>query len=78
MTEEDRLTLQRIVPIIRREGRTPYVRLADIPEPWRGQFDHALTGSACPGYSDEGDCANAWDWTGWLAGSFPRGAGLAR
>jgi hypothetical protein len=72
MTEEDRLTLQRLVPVIRREGRTPYVRLADIPEPWRGQFDRLLSGSACPAYSDEGDCAHAWDWTAYLAGSSAR------
>ncbi len=72
ISEEERESLRLSAPVIKRDDRPPYVRLADIPEPWRGQFDEALTGSACPVHSDEGDCAHAWDWEGWLTGRFLR------
>lgn len=60
------------VPVIDREGRPPYVRLSDIPSPWRDTFRAALHGSACPAISGEDECAYAWDWRDWLDGRFPR------
>jgi hypothetical protein len=64
----------RDVPVIEREGKASYVRLADIPQPWRDTFRAALRGSACPLIDGEGDCAWAWDWKDWIKGTFPRGS----
>ncbi|WP_434717221.1 hypothetical protein P5X00_39875 (plasmid) [Paraburkholderia sp. A2RO-4L] len=59
------------VPVIERDGRPPYVRLADIPTPWQEAFRDALRGSACPAIKGEAECAYAWDWRDWLDGRFP-------
>lgn len=50
------------------DGR--YIRLADIPAPWRQQFTTALKGSACPLIPGEPACAFAHDWTNWVAGTW--------
>lgn len=69
---EARMQLQ-AVPVKVREGFSSYVRLADIPQPWRDRFRTALRGSGCPAIDGEGDCAYERDWSDWLQGAFPRG-----
>ena len=47
---------------IQRAGKTPYVRMSDIPEPARSNFDRHMIGSASPVIEGESDCVYAWDW----------------
>lgn len=58
------------VPIHWHNGRPHFVRLAEIPEPWRSQFRHALIGSAQPALSGEGELAYASDWQQWIIGEW--------
>lgn len=67
----ERLAALRTVPVIERNGRPFYVRLADIPAPWREAFRVTLRGSGCPAIDGEAECAYAWDWEDWLQGRFP-------
>lgn len=70
---EERAALRQAVPIqLRADGRPYYVRLADIPQPWRDELRAALPGSGCPAIAGEGECAYASDWVDWLRGRFPR------
>jgi hypothetical protein len=42
-----------------------FIRIADIPEPWREQFLKSMTGSRAPvvmSESDPHDLAYPWDW----------------
>jgi predicted nucleotidyltransferase len=56
------------VPVHCYNGRRFFVRIAEIPEPWRSQFQHDLRGSAAPALPDEGVLAYAWDWDAWATG----------
>lgn len=55
--------LEEMVPVI--ENR--YVRLIDIPNPWRSEFVADSKGSTCPIVRGQGDCSYAWDWSRWLS-----------
>ena len=60
---------------VRRMGTSTayaYVALADIPAPWRHQFEQALRGSAAPAVPDVGPCAWLTDWQQWVMGSWHR------
>jgi hypothetical protein len=55
---------------IRRAGKTPYIRMADIPEPARSIFRSRIRGSTVPVVAGEsGGIAYAWDWEGFLDGT---------
>ena len=54
------------VSIHRPESRSAYVVLAEIPHPWRDQFQEALRGSACPHVEGLGNCAYDHDWQAWV------------
>ena len=54
------------VPIRDFRGRPFYVRLSDIPEPWKAQFSRSLFGAGCPYFEGEGDCAYSHDWERWV------------
>lgn len=43
-----------------------YIRLADIPNPYRSQFAADSYGSTNPLIENEGPCAYSWDWLKWL------------
>lgn len=58
------------VPVCDFRGRPYYIRLKDIPEPWRQQFERAIFGSACPVIEGEGACAYAHDWKSWVSGNW--------
>lgn len=60
------------VPVRRTAADGPFIALADIPAPWRDQFEQALRGSAAPAMPDVGPCAWAWDWQQWVMGSWHR------
>jgi len=57
------------VPIRSVQGRSRYVDLADIPQPWRDAFWAALYGSGCPVIEGVERAAYAWDWEGWVCGA---------
>lgn len=57
--------LQKTVPIIQ-HAYTPYIRLIDIPNPWRSEFFSDSLGAACPIITGEGPCYYVWDWNKWL------------
>ncbi len=57
--------LEKKVPIFANH-HTPYVRLIDIPNPWRSEFYADSLGTACPIIPGEGPCNYAWDWNTWL------------
>lgn len=59
------------VPVHMHAGRRYFVRLGDIPDPWRSEFIEALHGSACPVLDGEGKLAFAWDWEAWAKGRWP-------
>lgn len=65
-----RRDLLRAVPVHETLGSLPYIMVADIPEPFRGQFAEALRGSASPLVSGAGPCAYAHDWQQWVAGTW--------
>ena len=58
------------VGIHRPVGHSAYVVLAEIPQPWRDQFQEALRGSACPVVEGAGPCAHAHDWQSWERGEW--------
>jgi hypothetical protein len=69
------------VPVHTRAGQSAFVRIMDIPNPWRNQFIAALHGSACPVVDGAGPVAFAHDWqawteTRWPGRSAPAGLGL--
>jgi len=53
------------VPILEQLGTT-YVRLIDIPNPYRSQFSFDSYGSTMPLFDNEGFCHYSWDWEKWL------------
>lgn len=63
MTRDDLIAS---VPIHQHNGRPYFVRLTEIPEPWRSQFWKVLTNSQIPSFEGEGKLAYAWDWTCWV------------
>jgi len=62
--------LAKVVPAHDYKGRRFFVRLAEVPEPWRSQFWHDIRGSAVPSFPGEGNLAYAWDWDQWVAGTW--------
>lgn len=60
------------VPVRHTATGSTYVKLADIPTPWREPFEQALLGSAAPAMPDVGPRAWAWDWQQWVMGSWHR------
>jgi hypothetical protein len=82
MTNDKQMTraeLEALVPVLEHvSGPEPgrgfwYVRLADIPEPYRQQFDRSLIGCTIPcvpGEPAQG-CVFAHDWRAWLGGFDP-------
>lgn len=62
-----RAELIAVVPIHDYKGRPFFVRLSEVPEPWRTQFWNALAGSAAPAFEGEGRLAYAWDWKDWVS-----------
>lgn len=57
------------VPVHECNGRPFFIRVADIPDPWRVQFLKVLVGSQCPAFEGEGDLAYVWDWEHWVNGN---------
>jgi inhibitor of KinA sporulation pathway (predicted exonuclease) len=55
------------VPIHSRGG-AEFIRVQEIPSPYRAQFEHALRGSCCPAF--EPDIAYARDWQAWVFGTW--------
>jgi len=56
------------VPVHEYNGRPFFIRVVDIPDPWRAPFLKTLVGSQCPAFEGEGDLAYAWDWERWVNG----------
>jgi hypothetical protein len=50
------------VPIHDVDGFPYYVRLAEIPEPWRARFRGFLCGHQMPVISGDAECAYVSDW----------------
>jgi hypothetical protein len=55
------------VPVYRPPGHLPYVRLIDVPNPYRSEFAADSTGSTRPRVEGEADCYYAHDWSLWLS-----------
>lgn len=60
------------VPVRRTAEGSAYVALADIPAPWRHQFEQALHGSSAPAVPGVGPCAWLTDWQQWVMGNWHR------
>ena len=68
MTEEERLYLQRAVPINYDQGHPYSVRLNAVPLPWRSVLQEHIRRELIPIFNDGiEDCIYAWDWADWLA-----------
>lgn len=57
------------VPVREFRGRPFFVRIQDVPEPWRQPFERALIGSASPVIDGEPACAHVTDWKSWVYGT---------
>jgi hypothetical protein len=60
------------VPIHQSGNNTPFVRIREIPEPARTLFRKNMRFSTRPVIEDDAepmDCAYAWDWDAFLAGT---------
>lgn len=53
---------------IHTSGKTPYVRMSEIPEPARSVFERRMKDSTVPVIEGESDCVYAWDWEGFISG----------
>lgn len=59
------------VPIHWHNGRPFFVRLDDVPEPYREQLFKTLVGCACPALPGEDrQLYYAWDWESWVHGQW--------
>jgi hypothetical protein len=58
--------LKATVPVYCRPGQLSYVRLIDIPNPYRSEFAVDSIGSTLPLIDGETDCYYAHDWMSWL------------
>lgn len=66
MTRDD---LAQLVSVRQAPDGTRYIRLLDIPQPWREQFDRSLRGAQVPVIPGEsGSCVREFDWSMWLRG----------
>ena len=62
--------LRAAVPIHPYKGHPYFVRIDEVPEPWRSQFWQALRGAQCPVIPGEGKTAYCHDWLQWVGGSW--------
>ncbi len=63
-----RLELLMVVPIYAPVRRPTYVRIEEIPQPWRDEFLVAIQDRAHPQIPGETDIAYAFDWKDWVRG----------
>ena len=68
MTDEDRLLLKHLVPMIEDRGEAYCVRIATIPQPWQERLRKHIQLESVPIFNADGhgDCLYAWDWDAWL------------
>lgn len=71
---ETRTALLAAVPVHRPERRPTYIRVADIPPPWRDEFLAAIKGRPQPMIPSEHRIAYAFDWKDWVRGTLRCGA----
>lgn len=68
MTRDDLLAA---LPIHDYKGRPFFIRLVEVPEPYRQQFFETVVGCACPTFPGEpGPLYYAWDWKNWVHGQW--------
>ena len=56
------------VPVHDMDGVPRYVRLDDIPEPWRSQAQSDIRGCACPVVEGQGSLYYVHDFRAWVQG----------
>ena len=56
------------VPVHDLDGRPCYIRISEIPEPWRAQVMAEIIACAAPVVDGEGELRYAWDWYDWVWG----------
>ncbi len=56
------------VPVYNIDGRPAYIRIADIPEPWRTQAQTEIRGCACPVVEGQGPLYYVNDFRAWVNG----------
>ncbi|MGC0110656.1 hypothetical protein [Ralstonia pseudosolanacearum] len=59
----DELTV--LVPVHESPTGGRYVRLRDIPNPWRSEFDYDSLGATLPAIAGEAECHWVGDWVKW-------------
>ncbi|MDC6237024.1 hypothetical protein PP724_22940 [Ralstonia solanacearum] len=67
MTREE---LKGLVPVHKSPTGGHYVRLRDIPNPWRSEFANDSLGSTQPVIAGEAECHFVGDWVKWLSFRF--------
>lgn len=60
---------RRLAPRIYRNGKLPYIRMWELPEPARSAFLDNMAHSSRPRVPGAPDAAYLWDWTDFLAGA---------
>lgn len=63
-----RAELLAAVPIYKQERQPTYIRIGDIPQPWRDQFLTAIKDRVCPQIPTETNLAYAFYWKDWVMG----------
>lgn len=53
---------KRLAVPIHSDGTVSYVRMSEIPEPVRSNFERRMSGATVPVIAGERDCVYAWDW----------------
>ena len=65
MKREELLNAVPVWKVSENGSDTDFIRIADIPQPWREQFEKSMTGSTAPivlSEPDPYDLAYPWDW----------------
>jgi hypothetical protein len=68
------------VPVYDIDGRPTYIRISDIPQPWRAQAENEISFCACPVVEGQGPLRYAHDFRAWVQGRWydkPGPKGLA-
>ena len=73
LTQDDRLVLQRVVPVSEDAGKPYCVRISDVPQPLQDELRERWRTWGLPLFDPDGrgDCIYAWDWSDWIDGRVP-------
>lgn len=63
------------VPVHEIDGKPFFIRLSEVPEPWRNQMRREVILCAQPAFEGEAGLYYAWDFEDWVSGRWWGSAG---